>query len=91
MQDFVVAFYYSILSTWFTKNKNKKTPLEQLKHIIPGLKHVTLQNEVWTTVIVIIIYARYRTWVKCNVVTETKQMIKEYIIFTAMSLIFIIH
>ena len=55
-----------------------------LKHIILGLKGISSQNEVWNFVLVIVMYAIYCTWVKCNVETisysEARglQFVKEY-------------
>ena len=58
-----------------------------LKHIILGLKGISSQNEVQNIAIVIVMYAIYCTWVKCNVekisYSETKvmQFVKGYISF----------
>ena len=58
-----------------------------LKHIILGLQGISSQNEVRNIVIVIVMYAIYCTWVKCNVekisYSEAKvmQLVKEYISF----------
>ena len=58
-----------------------------LKHIILGLKGISSENEVQNIVIVIVMYAIYCRWVKCNVKKNSysearvMQFVKEYTSF----------
>ena len=74
-----------IKNLWLQLSEILQTDIK-LKHIILGIKNISIQNEIKNIVIVTVMYAIYSTWVKCsfeNICYSTidlNHIIKEYII-----------